>query len=117
MPSSRRNGRPPALAAKKVLSFTSDETRRLQDEGVESVKRWRLARLHRLAIGEGGEIIFATPEAVAWLLLHPEGGGLGDVGPANTHGGFQSSMGGEKRNILKGHTNHTAARVSVLHGR
>jgi hypothetical protein len=77
------SGWPEAKCLKKVLSFTSDDTAPLKAEGVESVRKWRLARLHRLSIGDGGEIIFATPEAVSWLLLHPfPGDGLGDVGPA-----------------------------------
>ncbi|HSK40249.1 MAG TPA: DEAD/DEAH box helicase, partial [Arenibaculum sp.] len=79
----RDAGWPERDVAEKVAMFTSDESARLRASGVTRITLHRLAKLPQLRPNERGEIIFATPEAVSWLLMHPHmGDGLGDVGAA-----------------------------------
>lgn len=59
-------------AIRRVVIWTSDERTRLQAEHPEmNVGRLRFRQMRGLDLPEGGCMIIATPESVAWMLLRP----------------------------------------------
>ena len=59
-------------AIRRVVIWTSDERMRLQAEHPEmNVGRLRFRQMRGLDLPEGGCMIIATPESVAWMLLRP----------------------------------------------
>ena len=66
---------PEEKIARKVQRWTSDQSDELRDAGVRSVRDWRFVRLLALDPRAGGEIVFCTPEVLAYLMT---GMGRGD---------------------------------------
>ena len=61
-----------ASAARRVVVWTSDEREHLKAENPDlNVGRLRFRQLRGLELPEGGCMIVATPESIAWLVLHP----------------------------------------------
>ena len=59
-------------AARRVVVWTSDERARLRAENPDlNVGRLRFRQIRGLQPPEGGCMIIATPESVAWMLLNP----------------------------------------------
>lgn len=62
----------PEETARRAVVWTSDERARLKAEHPElNVGRLRFRQMRGLDLPEGGCLIVATPESVAWLLLGP----------------------------------------------
>lgn len=60
------------LAAKKVVIWSGDETQRLRTTGVDQITSHRLREIASLDdLDDQGEIIYAIPEVLSWLLLRP----------------------------------------------
>lgn len=69
------------LAEKKIQVWDGNFSERLRAEGHSSPLDYYAGRLGTLSYEEGGEIIFATPELIACLLLKPSRKGTrSDVG-------------------------------------
>jgi len=78
-------GREPWSAAKaagKIQCWNSDFSDELRERGVASVTRHYANRLASLHASDGGEIVFATPELISYLIMNPTlDGTRSDVGP------------------------------------
>ena len=64
----------------QVALWTSDERERQKAENPEiNIGRLRVRQLRGLEARREGDIIIATPESVAWLLLRPSNAGVGEA--------------------------------------
>lgn len=65
----REQGWEASLAERKVAIWTSDQAARQRASGVHEITVQRLRELYELSPRAGGEIIYAVPEVVSYLLI------------------------------------------------